>query len=60
MTSEPYARYVKQKITDNATSLDPAYYGAYTADVDDHGTSHTSVLSASGDAASATSTINTL
>ena len=43
---------------DDYTSKDPAYYGAVYYDPDDHGTAHISVLSETGDAVSATSTIN--
>ena len=59
MTSEEYARSIREQILENATSQDPAYYGTYSSNIDDHGTSHVSVLTDAGDAVSATGTINT-
>ena len=59
MTSEDYAAYTRGMILDNTTSQDPQYYGAYSETLLDHGTSHLSVLSANGDAASITGTVNT-
>jgi len=59
LTSEVFAEEVRALISDNTTWQDPGHYGASTAGAEDHGTSHQSVLSQAGDAAAATSTINT-
>ena len=48
---------IRKKIFLNETH-DPSYYGGFWG-ADDFGTSHTSILDASGDAVSTTNTINT-
>ncbi|KAJ9582225.1 hypothetical protein L9F63_003435, partial [Diploptera punctata] len=58
LTSKSYAESVRQKISDNRTSQDPAYYGAEVVMPEDHGTAHITVLAPNGDAVSVTSTIN--
>ncbi|CAH1184987.1 unnamed protein product [Phyllotreta striolata] len=58
LVSPGYAREMRKLIKDNETSQDPFYYGATTDFQQDHGTSHISVLSPSGDAVSVTGTIN--
>lgn len=59
MTSEAWAEQALQKIHDNYTVTDPAYYGGdYLMTPEDHGTAHVSVLGPDGDAVSVTSTVN--
>ena len=58
LTSEEYAKDIHSRITDDKTFQDPEYYGAVTAQRDDHGTAHMSVLSPDGDAVAVTSTVN--
>ncbi len=58
MTSEAWAFSAFSMINDTATVNDPSFYGANYSSVEDHGTSHLSVLAPNGDAVSLTSTIN--
>ena len=58
MTSDAYAYDTFTKINDTFTSQDPHYYGANYVVADDHGTSHTSIISSNGDAVAVTSTVN--
>nr|XP_027223732.1 glutathione hydrolase 1 proenzyme-like isoform X2 [Penaeus vannamei] len=58
LTSDDYAAYIHSQITDDRTFQDPEHYGAVTADPDDHGTAHFSLLAPNGDAVSVTSTVN--
>ena len=58
LTSQKYANTIRNHIKDNWTSNDPKYYGAVTANPDDSGTCHVSVVAPDGSAVSATSTIN--
>lgn len=58
LTSDEYAAYIHSQITDDRTFQDPEHYGAVTADPDDHGTAHFSLLAPNGDAVSVTSTVN--
>lgn len=59
LTSKDYANEIRTKIVDTKTWNDPEHYGASVGGgVDDHGTSHLSVLAPNGDAVSVTSTIN--
>ncbi|XP_047488564.1 scoloptoxin SSD14-like isoform X2 [Penaeus chinensis] len=58
LTSDDNAAYIHSQITDDRTFQDPEHYGAFTADPDDHGTAHFSLLAPNGDAISVTSTVN--
>lgn len=58
LTSNDYARDIRNKILDNTTHLNPADYGAVFYNREDHGTAHISVLAPNGDAVSVTSTVN--
>lgn len=58
MTSDEFAATTRAKIMDDATFQDPEYYGAVTANPDDHGTAHFSLLAPNGNAVAITSTIN--
>ncbi|XP_046389921.1 scoloptoxin SSD14-like [Ischnura elegans] len=58
LTSRDYAEWVVERIRDDKTSGDPAWYGAVSLSPDDHGTAHLSVLAPNGDAVSLTSSIN--
>lgn len=58
LTSEKAALETFRLINDSRTSQDPRYYGGDFQLNDDHGTSHTSVLAANGDAVAVTSTVN--
>ncbi|KAK5641806.1 hypothetical protein RI129_010353 [Pyrocoelia pectoralis] len=58
LTSNDYARDIRDKILDNTTHLNPADYGAVFYNREDHGTAHISVLAQNGDAVSVTSTVN--
>lgn len=58
LTSNDYARIIKNEINDYETSNDPKHYGAVTATTMDSGTAHVSVLAPDGSAVSVTSTIN--
>lgn len=61
MISDPlFAFQIRTTIEDNRTYQHYQHYGAKYAIVDDHGTSHISVLAKNGDAISVTSTINTM
>jgi len=61
LTSSSWLDSIVAQIDDFSTSQDAATYGAeFYSDVEDHGTSHMSILSPAGDAVSATSTVNTL
>ena len=55
-TNSTYAEELRQMIWDNATHH-TTYYGGFYRSQQDHGTTHVSVLSPSGDAVSVTSTI---
>ncbi|CAG9822957.1 unnamed protein product [Phaedon cochleariae] len=55
---QSYAEETRGRIFDNITFQDPEYYGAYSGNVEDHGTSHICVLAQNGDAVSVTSSIN--
>ncbi|XP_050543871.1 scoloptoxin SSD14-like isoform X2 [Daktulosphaira vitifoliae] len=57
--SDEYMSKIRNKISDNFTSLDPRYYGADFAIPADHGTANVVVLDNFGNAAVATSTLNT-
>ncbi|XP_044005446.1 scoloptoxin SSD14-like [Aphidius gifuensis] len=59
LTSKEFAKSIRQKIIDDKTWNDPAHYGAGSGLLEDHGTSHISVLAPNGDAVAVTSTINT-
>uniref|UniRef100_A0A914ZJ14 Gamma-glutamyltranspeptidase 1 n=3 Tax=Parascaris univalens TaxID=6257 RepID=A0A914ZJ14_PARUN len=57
MTTRSYARWIKSLIKDEAQP--PSYYTTnHTYQVEDHGTSHVSVIDEQGNAAACTSTIN--
>merc|ERR1719391_1944145 len=58
LSSPKHSQYVKSRINDFETSLDPAYYGAKTYFKEDHGTCHHSFLSPEGDAVSVTASVN--
>lgn len=58
LTSEAVAAETFAKINDSCTYNDPEFYGAVTYAPEDSGTSHLSVLDASGMAVAATSTVN--
>lgn len=58
MSSKEYAHEIRNKIKEDWTSNDPAFYGATVHTPDDSGTAHVSVLAPDGSAVSATSTIN--
>ncbi|KAJ8923081.1 hypothetical protein NQ315_001633 [Exocentrus adspersus] len=60
LLSKEYAESIRKRIFDYQTFQDPAYYGANTTLVQDHGTAHVSILAPNGDAVSVTSTINFL
>ncbi|XP_018578305.1 glutathione hydrolase 1 proenzyme-like, partial [Anoplophora glabripennis] len=60
LTSKEHAEQIRESICDFQTFQDPAYYGANTTNVEDHGTAHISILAPNGDAVSVTSTINFL
>lgn len=55
-----YALKIRESIWDNVTYSDIGKYGVTnaTAQLEDHGTAHISVLHPNGDAVSVTSTIN--
>ncbi|KAK0081381.1 hypothetical protein PV325_012278 [Microctonus aethiopoides] len=58
LSSKEYAHEIRNKIKEDWTSNDPAFYGANFHTPDDSGTAHISVLAPDGSAVSATSTIN--
>ncbi|KAL2723859.1 glutathione hydrolase 1 proenzyme-like isoform X3 [Vespula squamosa] len=58
LTSNDYAKIIKNEINDYETSNNPKHYGAVTATTMDSGTAHVSVLAPDGSAVSVTSTIN--
>jgi len=57
IASKAYAKAVFPNITDDSTHSPKYYHPTYDVDID-HGTSHTSVVDASGMAVSVTSTVN--
>lgn len=58
MISPNFADEIRQKISDKETSYDPKHYGGEFNIVNDHGTSHISIIAPNGDAISVTSSIN--
>ena len=58
LTSFSWAYEKFNMINDSATVNDPLFYGADFYEPNDHGTSHMSVISPTGDAVAVTSTIN--
>lgn len=58
LTSPEYAEAVRLKINDKRTFDDPKYYGAEFEVVNDHGTSHLSVIAPNGDAIAITTSVN--
>lgn len=57
MTTEPYTKWIAAKITNRAH--DANYYGGVGVEqLNDHGTSHVSIIDQWGNAVSATSTVN--
>lgn len=59
LTSKKAARDARKLINDSYTFNDPKYYGADDSSlIEDHGTSHVSVLDKDGMAVSVSSTIN--
>ncbi|XP_034946498.1 glutathione hydrolase 1 proenzyme-like isoform X2 [Chelonus insularis] len=59
LTSKHYAKLIMTQIDDSKTWNDPKHYHGETHVLEDHGTSHISVISPSGDAVSLTSSLNT-
>ncbi|CAH2075998.1 unnamed protein product [Thlaspi arvense] len=57
MLSPKFAQDLKSKINDEKT-FDPKYYGAKWNEINDHGTSHLSIIDSERNAVSMTSTIN--
>ncbi|XP_009126140.1 glutathione hydrolase 1 isoform X1 [Brassica rapa] len=57
MLSPEFAKDLKKKINDDKT-FDPKYYGGMWNQIDDHGTSHLSIIDRERNAVSMTSTIN--
>lgn len=57
-TSREYAETIRHKIDDTRTYHDPKHYGAQFEIINDHGTSHISVLAPNGDAISLTTSVN--
>lgn len=53
-----YAEAIRKSINDDLTNSDYEHYGANMSVVEDHGTSHLSILAPNGDAVALTSTIN--
>jgi gamma-glutamyltranspeptidase / glutathione hydrolase / leukotriene-C4 hydrolase len=49
---------IRNQIDDSKTYNDFDHYGALTANIEDHGTAHISVIAPNGDAIAVTSTIN--
>lgn len=59
LTSQEYAKAIREKITVDRTFHTPEHYGAsFAALKDDHGTANIAILAPNGDAVSATGTIN--
>jgi gamma-glutamyltranspeptidase / glutathione hydrolase / leukotriene-C4 hydrolase len=58
MTSSEYVNAIRSQIDDSKTYNDFDHYGALTANIEDHGTAHISVIAPNGDAIAVTSTIN--
>ncbi|XP_042208177.1 scoloptoxin SSD14-like isoform X2 [Homarus americanus] len=58
LTSDDFAKSIRNQIMDNYTFQDPEHYGAITSVQDNHGTAHFSLLAPNGDAVSVTSTVN--
>ena len=57
---EEWIKWVQNRLSDAKTELNTGFYGAkFQYVLEDHGTSHISILAPNGDAVSATSTINT-
>ncbi|KAL1190313.1 Glutathione hydrolase 1 [Cardamine amara subsp. amara] len=57
MLSPEFAKQLKNKINDEKT-FDPKYYGGKWNQIDDHGTSHLSIIDSDRNAVSMTTTIN--
>ena len=58
--SEDWLKWVQNRSSDEKTELNTEFYGAkFQYVLEDHGTSHISILAPNGDAVGATSTINT-
>ncbi|KAB0792868.1 hypothetical protein PPYR_14827 [Photinus pyralis] len=59
LTSQEYAKAIREKITVDRTFYTPDHYGAsFTASKEDHGTANMVILAPNGDAVSVTGTIN--
>nr|XP_029729972.1 scoloptoxin SSD14-like [Aedes albopictus] len=58
LTSQDYADYIRDKISDDRTYYDYDFYGADFTTPDDRGTAHVSILGPNGDAIGVTSTVN--
>lgn len=59
LTSKEFAKEIRDKVrNDKQTHNDYKYYGAKTANPEDSGTTHVSILGPDGSAVSVTSTIN--
>ncbi|XP_044019439.1 glutathione hydrolase 1 proenzyme-like [Aphidius gifuensis] len=58
ITSKDFARMIKDKIDDQRTFNDPSHYGGGENLVEDHGTSHMSIIAPNGDAVAVTSSLN--
>ncbi|XP_065208918.1 scoloptoxin SSD14-like [Planococcus citri] len=59
ITSDQFIKHIREGIDDNKTWDDPAHYGGDFTEPKDKGTANLAVLAENGDAAVATSTINT-
>ncbi|XP_050116151.1 glutathione hydrolase 1-like isoform X1 [Malus sylvestris] len=57
MLSPKFAKELKKTIYDNMT-FDPSHYGGRWSQINDHGTSHLSIVDPQGNAVSMTSTVN--
>merc|ERR1719167_972820 len=60
LTSPSWWEETRGKISDSQTQGNSSYYGAEYFNIEDHGTSHMSILSPAGDAVAVTTTVNTL
>ncbi|KAF7988550.1 hypothetical protein HCN44_001123 [Aphidius gifuensis] len=60
ITSKDFARNIKNKIDDKRTFNEPSHYGGAENLLEDHGTSHMSVIAPNGDAVAVTSSLNGL